>query len=428
MKKWILIVILMAGAAFAVKLGFPLIFDRKEVSPVPVSITLAHDKGNIQFFQENFTKQGQMSQKVTGIGITVQPSITPDLYVNQMKSVLSTDQAPEMFTWWSKYRASEILEAGFVTDLTDLWDKHRDGFSPQMRAAFTHKGRVFGFPYVLEYWPVWYNKKIFARLGLTEPGTWDEFIKICETLKAANITPILSSLQNVWPAFIWFEEMLIREDPDLYTGLCSGRIRYTDPRVVKACLVWKDMIRKGYFTDPSANMFTNAGHLWNSENFGMVLCGTWYYSSVLIAQGVDERDVGVFIMPSHNPAAGKNIIFEVGPLFTAKNAPHADAALKVVDWWMSPEGSSYFSTIHEAYPVNANSGLDHLPKIKRDLGESIKKDNYRLLNRYWEATPTPICEMAVDKLGEFILNPDKLETVLKDIDRFADHYWANNPD
>jgi multiple sugar transport system substrate-binding protein/raffinose/stachyose/melibiose transport system substrate-binding protein len=296
-----------------------------------------------------------------------------------------------------------------------------------MRQAFTFRGRVYGFPYVLEYWPVWYNKKIFTRLGLKEPSTWEEFIHVCDVLKSANVTPVLSSLQNDWPAFIWFEEMLIREDPDLYNDLCIGKVRYTDPRVVKACLVWKDMIRKGYFTDPSANMLTNAGYLWNNEKFGMVLCGTWYYSSVLTAQGVDEASIGVFIMPSHNPSAGRSIIFEVGPIFTAKNSPNAKAAMKVADWWMSPEGNNHFSAIHQSYPVNMNSSLDHLPPIKRHLAESIKNNNYRLMNRYWEATPTPICEMAVLKLGEFILDTDKLENTLKDIDRFAEQYWAKNP-
>ena len=49
------------------------------------------------------------------------------------------------------------------------------------------------------------------------------------------------------------------------------------------------------------------------------------------------------------------------------------------------------------------------------------------MNRYWEATPTPICEIAVLKLGEFILDTDKLENTLKDIDHFAEQYWAKNP-
>lgn len=399
-----------------------------QAPPESVDVILAHDKGNLPMFQENFIKQGEMARKAIGVGIRAVPSVTPDLFRHQMMAGLPTDQAPELFVWWSTFRARELVEYDFVTDLTDLWDKYAGDYSPDMRAAFTVGNKVYGFPYVVEYWPVWYNRKIFDRLGLHVPTTWPEFIAVCERLKAAGVTPILSSLQNSWPAFIWFQTVLIGEDPALYEGLCLGTVAYTDPRVLKACRVWKDMIDKGYFTDPSVNMLTNAGHLWNSESYAMTLCGTWYYSTVLLAQGVDEKDIGCFILPSHNPAAGKNIAFEVGPIFTAKNAPRAEAARRLVDWWMSPRGNAAFAAVHQSYPANRNADTGYLPPIKRRLLDQIHAGGYQQLNRYWEATPTPICESTVLKLGEFILKPESLEHVLADIDQVAKAYWAGeNP-
>lgn len=395
-----------------------------QAPPESVDVTLAHDKGNLPMFQENFIKQGDMARKAIGVGIRAVPSVTPDLFRHQMLAGLPTDQAPELFVWWSTFRARELVEHDFVTDLTDVWDKYADDYSPDMRAAFTVDNTVYGFPYVVEYWPVWYNRKIFDRLGLHAPTTWPEFIAVCERLKAAGVTPILSSLQNDWPAFIWFEEMIIGEDPALYEGLCLGTVAYTDPRVVKACGVWKDMLDNGYFTDPSVNMLTNAGYLWNTEACGMTLCGSWYYSSVLLAQGVDENDIGYFILPSHNPAAGKNIIFEVGPIFTAKNAAGANAARRLVDWWMSPRGNAAFAAVHQSYPANRNADTGYLPPIKHRLLDQIQTEGYRLLNRYWEATPAPIGEAAVVKLGEFILSPESLDQVLSDIDRIAEAHWA----
>jgi len=396
------------------------------INPIPINVKLAHDKGNLPIFQENFIKQGDMAKRNIGIGITPVPSISPDLYLHQMKASLATDLAPELFTWWSTIRAKELVDDDVVGDLTDLWDKYKNDYSEDMRKAFTIGDKVYGFPYVVEYWPVWYNKTIFMRLGLDVPSTWPEFIAICKKLKAAGVPPILTSLQNDWPSFIWFEEMMIGEDPDLYDDLCRGKVKYTDPRVVKACRVWKDMIEKGYFTDPSLNMLTNSGYLWNNEKFGMVLCGTWYYSPVLIAQGVKEQSIGAFIMPPHNPGAGKNIIFEMGPLFTAKHAKNAVAAKKVVDWWMSREGSGYFATSQKAYPGNLNTDISYLPPIKKNILATIQNGNIRLMNRYWEATPEPICKQAVLKFGEFMLNPGSLEQMLKDIDRIADTYWTDS--
>lgn len=394
----------------------------------PEMVRLAHDKGNLPIFQTNFQTQGEMCRKSIGIGFSPVPSVSPDLYRHQMKSVLPTDQAPELFTWWPSYRAEEMIRKNYVADMTALWDKHDADYSPEVREAFTFKGRVYGFPYVVEYWVVWYNKTIFKRLGLSEPSTWDEFTHICESLKGSGVTPVLSSLQNEWPAIIWFEEMIIGEDPDLYKDLCTGKARYTDPRVLKGCMIWKDMIEKGYFTNPSVNMLTNAGYLWNNEKFGMVLCGTWYYMASLVSQGVDPRDIGVFILPSHNPAAGKNVIVELGPLYIAKNAPNARKALKVADWWMGREGNGYFSMLHHSYSGNMQTDTSHLPRSKKKIFSAIKEENYRLLNRFWEATPPEICEKAVLKFGEFILNPELLPDTLKEIDQSAVEYWSQHPD
>ena len=410
-----LIIFLLAGVVY---------FQKPQKGDSPVTVTLAHDKGNLPVFQENFTLQGEKAKASIGIGINPIPSETTDLYRHQMMATLPTEQAPDLFIWWATFRVKELVDSNFVGDITDLWDKYKDDYSKGMRDAFTIGDKVYGFPYVVEYWPVWYNKSIFARLGLEPPKTWKEFIRVCEVLKSSGVTPILSSLQTEWPAFIWFEEMIIGQDPQLYKDLCLGKAKYTDPRVVAAFKVWQDMIKRGFFTDPSVNMLTNAGYLWNNEQFGMVLCGTWYYSAVLTAQGVDEKNIGTFILPSHNPDAGKNIIFEVGPIFNAKNAENADAAKKVLDWWMGREGNGHFAKLHNAYPGNLKTDIDYLPPVKKQLLQTIKDDNYQVLNRYWEATPTPICEKAVRKFGEFILNPDSLEQILQDIDVIADEYWA----
>lgn len=421
--RWLLI---FSSAALCALTIWQLFANPKDDRPPELSVSLAHDKGNLPVFQENFIKQGKNAKKAIGIDIIPVPSSTPDLFRHRMKATLATEQAPELFIWWSTFRVRELVEQDVVGDLTEVWNKYSDDYSMEMREAFTIGDTVYGFPYVVEYWPVWYNKNLFSRLGMKEPTTWTEFIGVCDKLKAAGVPPIMSSLQLYWMSFIWFEEMIIGEDPDLYKDLCLGKARYTDPRVVSAFRVWKDMIEKDYFTDPSVNMLTNSGYLWNNEKFGMVLCGTWYYSSVLLAQGVDDASIGCFILPSHNPKAGKNVIFEVGPIFTAKKAANAEAGKKVVDWWMSREGSESFTTMHKAYPGNLHTDTEYLPQVKKDLLASIQQDRYRLLNRYWEATPAPICEKAVLKFGEFILDPGSLDEILTDVDRMAEGYWADD--
>jgi hypothetical protein len=93
---------------------------------------------------------------------------------------------------------------------------------------------------------------------------------------------------------------------------------------------------------------------------------------------------------------------------------------------MGPDGNGFFAKQLGQYPANSKSDVSYLPKVKVDLRQMLVSEDYRILNRFWEATPTPICEQAVDKFAEFILNPKSVDKVLADLDKIADEYWSKN--
>ncbi len=157
----------------------------------------------------------------------------------------------------------------------------------------------------------------------------------------------------------------------------------------------------------------------------MMPCGSWYLT-VLTGAGVPEDKADIFIMPPVNPTAGKVVIMEASPIVICANAPNLAADKKVADWWMGPEGNAAFAKLVNQYPANAKSDASFLPASKVALKKMIVSENYRVLNRYWEATPTPICEKAVDKFAEFILKPNSVNTVLADLEKIADDYWSKN--
>jgi len=104
-------------------------------------------------------------------------------------------------------------------------------------------------------------------------------------------------------------------------------------------------------------------------------------------------------MPPHNASSGKVAILEASPVLISKNAPNLAAAKKVADWWMGPQGNGAFAKLLGQYPANSKSDTSYLVKQKVDFRKMLVDQNYRILNRYWEATPTAICEQAVDKFA-----------------------------
>ncbi len=420
-KTFAILIFLGAVILAAVFTVFSMLGNSMEHSPGPdANLILAHDKGNLPKFQHSFSLQGREAESQTGIGFVPAPSLTTDLFIHQMKARLPTRQAPALFTWWSTWRAKELVDYDLVNDLTHLWDLYADDYPKEIRDAYTIEGRVYGFPYSLEYWPVWYNKPLFEKLGIQEPLTWDEFTKACKTLKNASVVPILTSVQLKWYSCIWFAALVMGEDPRLYEQLCTGQVKYTDERIVRVMDIWMEMIGKGWFSEPSANMFTNGGHLWNNEKFGMVLCGSWYYSMVLREQGVKDDDIGVFILPPHNPGAAKSIMMESGPVFTAKNSVYSNESEIIARWWMSPEGSRHFARVYQSYSASTKAGEDHLPPAKKKLLSSIKNQDCLVLNRYWEAAPACIVDPVIEALSRFMLNPGEKEAVIEEMQQAAE--------
>lgn len=397
----------------------------KEAANEKVELNLMHDKSGAPGWVPFFDHMSDLSEQKTGYGFSNTVFPATDIYMAQVRSSLPTKEAPNMFTWWSTYRMKELADAGMLKDLSPLWDKYENEYGKDLRNAFTFGNEVYGFPINNEYWPMWYNKEVFEELSLEVPETWDDFIHVCDSLVEAGITPMLSTVEGRWPTFIFFEEMIIGEDPDLYVDLCEGRAKYSDPRVVKAFERWGEMIKKGYFSEPGTDVWAEGAAAFNRNEAGMILMGTWYYGSTFIANGVPEEKIGAFILPSHNPSAGNNMILEMGPLLVAKNAKHMDETLAVVEYWMSSEGNSAFVEQLKSFPGNPSANADFLPPVMTKLLDEITNSNTRLLNRYWEATPTPICEVAVDEFSRFMINPDSLDTVIKNLDRVADSYWSS---
>ncbi len=399
---------------------------QQDAAEEKAELVLMHDKSGSPSWGPLFDAMSEATEEAIGIGFTNTSFPATDIYMSQIRSSLVTDEAPNLFTWWSTYRMKELADKDVLADLSALWDKHESEFGTDLRNAFTFDGTAYGFPFNSEYWVVWYNKDVFKEYGLSPPDTWDEFIEICETFKSNDIPAMMSTVEGRWPTFIMFEEMIVGEDPDLYVDLCEGRVKYSDPRVRAAFVKWGDLIRNGYFTEPGYDVWAGGARDFNQGDVGMALFGTWYFAATLTANGVPEEKIGAFILPSHNPAAGKNVILEVGPLLVSKNATNLEDTLRVADYWMSPEGNAAFAETLDSYPANPKSNADFLPAVKVELFDKIGDEDYRLLNRYWEATPTPICEVAVDEFARFIINPDSLDEVLANLDKVADEYWNNN--
>jgi ABC-type glycerol-3-phosphate transport system substrate-binding protein len=386
------------------------------------TLSFYHDKSPWQDF---FVQLGKSAQEAIGIGWEPTPYSDTTSYQAALLAALPTDQAPDMFTWWSGYRLEDLYTQGALMDISDIWTQAiADGNMPEsLAAAFTFEDKQWALPSNVSYWPVFYNKKVFADNGVNVPTTWEEFTGAAETLKAAGITPFGATQNGRWPAFIWFEELILRCDPQLYLDLTAGKAKYTDDAVVAAMEVWKGLIENEYFTSFDADMNNDIGPAVAAGEVAMFPIGTWF-QSVFIDNGMKPgEDYDMFIMPNINADLdAKSIIFEAGALGIAAKAPHPDDSKKMGAWWVTPEATTEFANLIGDAPSNPKAVSDN--KAVKALIDTVSADGYTLYQRYWEASPVPIVEGAVDFLAQFMLNPGDLQSVLESIQQLADQTWA----
>jgi len=88
---------------------------------------------------------------------------------------------------------------------------------------------------------VWYSPKMFADNGWTVPTTWDDLLKLSNTIAASGKTDkpwcagIASGDATGWPATDWLEDIMLRTaGPDVYDQWWKHEIPFNDPAVVTA--------------------------------------------------------------------------------------------------------------------------------------------------------------------------------------------------
>jgi glucose/mannose transport system substrate-binding protein len=117
----------------------------------------------------------------------------------------------------------ELYKAGLLADIDQVaadnnWKERLPDF---VWNSITRDGHVLAAPINSqgEVW-LWYNKKVFADLGIDEPQTYDELFADLDTIKAAGIIPFAVGGQD-WQLNILFLKILAGVAPDVYLQMQS---------------------------------------------------------------------------------------------------------------------------------------------------------------------------------------------------------------
>ena len=152
----------------------------------------------------------------------------------------------------------------------------------------------------IAYWVMYYNKNIFDEQGIEEPTTWEELDAAAAKLKDAGITPYYQT--SILFTFQWFQQLVAGTDPELYKGLSTGDVKYTDPEIVEIMNIWLDEQEKGWFSDAGSTTDPAVGL--KQGDFAMMNFGSFFNGSLDGAGMVSGEDYDMFVIPAVNADLG----------------------------------------------------------------------------------------------------------------------------
>ena len=264
-----------------------------------IEIWLGGEPGMVSIF-DTLTKQYMETNPDVEITVTF---VGSDLLNPALVPALSAGEGPDIFRFGTgPGQPAAIIEGGLVKDLTHYYTAYGwDKVIPENVVNYTSSnGKLWAVGDEVENTLMFYNKQIFADLGLDVPTTMEEFTKLVDTLMDAGYEiPIGLGGADKWPISHWQSMLFGRfAGPEGIDRVMFGDGRWDEPEFVEASRLLQDMAKKGYFGDnPLANGFAEIMEVFWRGEIPMTFTGPWVIGEAINFLGEDIANFGVLQIP-----------------------------------------------------------------------------------------------------------------------------------
>ena len=320
----------------------------------------------------------------------------------------------DVFDTWSPSLFEEFraLNKNMYLDLTG--SSFLNDFLPNSLKPVTIDGKVYGAPEVMHSDGLLYNKTMFEQLGLKVPQTWDEFITVCEKLKADGVIPVAMDSEWSSPQYFWGSIMSNNGADGSWTKkLESGEVKISDKIFVDAIMKHKEIVDKGFVpADWTSLKHEQSKDLVGDGKAAMIIAGTWDIPS--ITERNPNYDIDFMMVPG-NERTVPNINVGTYRVINAKTE-YPEEAKKFVAFMNGKVNQMKLADGALAVPSIADAKVDN--PIVAKIAAVVTREDAVL---YWphtvsrESLQVEIQEGVIRYLGG-----ESLETTLSEIQRAID--------
>ncbi len=337
-----------------------------------------------------------VKEKYPNINIEVE-QLPTDQYKQTVRLKFASGEGPDLFTWWAGLQAKDLVDAGYVRDLSDFSQLGK--FKKEIAKAYAFDGKNYAIPLGTSFLTTWYNKDAFAKAGITElPANWTEFLEACEKLKQSGITPITAGDKQSFVIQFGMYQIgaseIYGDNPDFDNQLFTGETKFTDKPWVNTITKFAEVYEKGYVIKDSLGLSQEQSRqAFLDGEAAMIFDGSFGYDA-LMKQGAAEFEKGMFAIPSNDE--GKKFVYNLTPsngIFASLDSKNQDAVDKVLEYWFTQGTPLFDKWTTTTSDIPCYEGVEDSRKLVQEYLERYRDDQsiYNLNNAWPEGVSDMMC-------------------------------------
>lgn len=270
------------------------------------------------------------------IEATVQPSST---YWTALKAAAGSSSLPDIIGL--SVGSNTQIYRPFLQPLNGMaaqfWGPDWQSKFPPVALAQMQLGNPAGdhndyiLPQETEVLNLWYNTQIFSQLHLAPPSNMTQLVSDAQAIRKAGYVPFYqggASANFTWWTFMEIENQF---DPAAMLAAQNGKPVWTQPSMVRAMQVWKQLFASGVYQQGALADFQypTGANLFAAGRVGMMLLGSWWLQETM--------------SPPPLPAAVQNFTFAIAPFPAVTAGGHPSPFIGGVDfgWGLTKTASGH---------------------------------------------------------------------------------------
>lgn len=276
---------------------------------------------------------------------------SPNDAMTILKTRLIREDYPDIVGIGGDMNYSYFVDSDILADVSDYegLKKIKPAYVEILEGLeFVPTEGTFGVPYVANAAGVLYNREMFQEHGWEIPETWDEFMTLCEDIKAAGIQPLYFGFKDTWTCLAPWNALAVDLAPaDVCKQVNRGETTFTEEyREISEKML--EMLAYGQ-DGPFAYGYNDACTAFANGESAMYTIGS--YAVPQIKSVNPDMDIDSFVMPGSDDKDGNILNSGVDLQFcVTKECKNKEAAYEVLDFFLEHENVQKYLDDQNAVP------------------------------------------------------------------------------